>query len=247
MTGDSHQQIPSIVPTRNDPVRRGAAPPGRGARKSRSASGGAGLGARLLIVCSLVAAGAACYWAWQLDRDLRLAARQQAMLGQRIAELEDRLSDTDEGMSQSSAAMAVKIKELYSEVDKLWASAWRRNKSRIDSLEKSSADHSGQLATLGKTDQAYSAQLRKLAAGLEKMEEASGNLERLVNTAQANQAQLEKFADELNRARLEYARLQKRIDESEGRLNAIDAFRKRTNQKMLSLEARVGQFERPAE
>jgi uncharacterized coiled-coil protein SlyX len=56
----------------------------------------------------------------------------------RIADLEDRLADTDEGMSQNAAVQAAKIRELDSEVRKLWDNVWKRSKERLGVLEASS-------------------------------------------------------------------------------------------------------------
>ena len=53
----------------------------------------------------------------------------------RIADLAGKLSVTGDNVNQSSAAMQVKIKELGGEVDKLWASAWRKNDGRLTELE----------------------------------------------------------------------------------------------------------------
>jgi thiazole synthase len=53
----------------------------------------------------------ACAWAFQLQQQLELANTQMDRYAKRIVDLEDRLSDTDEGLSQNTAAMAVKIKE----------------------------------------------------------------------------------------------------------------------------------------
>ena len=61
----------------------------------------------------------------------------------RITELESRLSTTGEDMDQSAAALQVKVSELsaktehlWTEMDKLWASAWRRNQTEIGALNK---------------------------------------------------------------------------------------------------------------
>ena len=161
---DSLDHIPPIIPARDEVVSRAPRKNKRVLADRRAKTAAAGLWGRLFLTASLVVAAVACAWAWQLQQELNRAAAVQASYEARISDLEDRLSDTDEGMNQSSAAMAVKIKELYSEVDKLWASAWRRNKAKIAELEKSTAAHGSQLATLGKTDKDYSAQLQKLGA-----------------------------------------------------------------------------------
>ena len=79
---------------------------------------------------------AAGYWSFEQFKVL-----QQAQ--SRITGLESRLSATDEDMGQSAAAIQIKVSELsakadnlWGEVDKLWASAWRRNQTEIGSLNK---------------------------------------------------------------------------------------------------------------
>ncbi|MCF2856661.1 hypothetical protein L1286_04220 [Pseudoalteromonas sp. SMS1] len=61
----------------------------------------------------------------------------------RIAELEHTLSATGEEMGESAGAIQVKLvaltertDELWSQMDKLWASAWRRNQSEIKQLKE---------------------------------------------------------------------------------------------------------------
>ncbi len=152
MPHDDLDHIPPIVPTRDNVPHRASSKTragkgnGGGARrpvaqKPVSGTGGSGLLARLFITVSLVIAAIACAWAWQLQGQLQQATAQMEDYAGRIGDLEARLSDTDEGLSQNTAAMAVKIKELYSEVDKLWASAWRKNKAKIADLEGKSASH----------------------------------------------------------------------------------------------------------
>jgi chromosome segregation ATPase len=61
----------------------------------------------------------------------------------RIMELENRLSATGEEMGNSTVALQVKVgelanraEELWEQMDKLWASAWRRNQKEIQDLTK---------------------------------------------------------------------------------------------------------------
>ena len=49
----------------------------------------------------------------------------------RITDLEQRLSVTDESMSESSVAMKVKLRELDTEVRKLWDNVWKKSKQRF--------------------------------------------------------------------------------------------------------------------
>lgn len=230
--------IPPIIPARDEVVsRKNAKKTARGKRAGKPpAGGGAGLLARLFIVVALVVAAVATAWAWQLQQELDSAELLLVNYEARISDLEDRLSDTDEGMNQSTAAMAVKIKELYSEVDKLWASAWRRNKAKIADLEKSASAHGSQLSTLAETDKAYSSQLQALAGDMEKLRKVAGDLENLAATAKSNEALLERLGDDISRSTLEIAKLQKRVETSEEWQASVDGFRKQVNQSLIRLQ-----------
>lgn len=87
----------------------------------------------------LLIAGGFGYWSF-LQYQTMLQAQE------RITELENRLSATGEDLDQSAAALQVKVveltaktKELWEQMDKLWASAWRKNQAEIGSLNKSVA------------------------------------------------------------------------------------------------------------
>ncbi|MBQ4837680.1 hypothetical protein [Pseudoalteromonas luteoviolacea] len=82
-----------------------------------------------------------------------LYQQNQAMQAQlfestkRIAELERTLSATGEEMGLSAGAMQANLKalsertdELWSQMDKLWASAWRRNQSDIKKLKEQTSN-----------------------------------------------------------------------------------------------------------
>jgi chromosome segregation ATPase len=236
--------IPPIVPAKEEIATRqrprSAPPRGKNGSARPAGGGGTGLLARLFIVVALAAAGIACGWAWQLQQELDVAESLLARYEERISDLEDRLSDTDQGMNQSAAALSVKIKELYSEVDKLWASAWRRNKAKIADLENSRDSLSGQVAALSETDKQYSAQLQALANDATKLREVTGDLDQLVSAAKSNQAMLERLGDDVSRATLDLARLQKRMDTSEEWQASVDGFRKQVNQSLIRLQQNLG-------
>lgn len=236
--------IPPIIPARDEVVSRQAARQNSGLRGKKTAQGGgAGLLERLFIVISLVVAAVACAWAWQLQQELDTTAPVLALYEERISDLEDRLSDTDEGMNQSAATLGVKIKELASEVDKLWASAWRRNKAKIAQLEKSSSAHGSQLSTLSKVDSSYSTQLKSLAADMQPLRSVAGDLEQLVANATSNQALLEQLGDDVSRTALEIARLQKRVQAGEEWQASVDGFRKQVNKSLIRLQQSRGQLQ----
>jgi chromosome segregation ATPase len=237
--------IPPIVPARDEVVSRqsGGRQKARPGGKQPTQGGGAGILARLFIVIALVVAAVACAWAWQLQQKLDATTPVLALYEDRISDLEDRLSDTDEGMNQSAATLGVKIKELASEVDKLWASAWRKNKAKIAALEKSSSAHGSQLSTLANTDKTYSNQLKSLAGDITKLRSVAADLEKLVANAKANQAMVESLGDDVSRATLEVAKLQKRVQAGEEWQASVDGFRKQVNKSLIRLQRGVGELQ----
>jgi chromosome segregation ATPase len=133
--------------------------------------------------------------------------------------------------------MAVKIKEVtakadknFSEIDKLWASAWRKNKAKIADLEKKSA---GQVKQLTAVEQ----QLKEAGQDIAKLESVAGDLDRLMSNAQSSQAEVERVADELNLINLELAKLAKRVQGNEEWVGSINAFRRQMSSAMTDLRA----------
>lgn len=248
MSQDDIDDIPSIIPEREsgqdfaagkpragkpDKPRRSPGPPKGGSH------GGSGLWSRLFIALALVVAGVACAWAFQLQQHLELADTQMDRYASRIADLEDRLSDTDEGLSQNTAAMAVKIKELYSEVDKLWASAWRRNKAAIEELQKTGAGEARKVAAVEKSLASTKTTLTAATNDIAKLKNVAADLERLMANARSNQAQVEKVADNLNRINVDLAKLSKRVQDNEDWVNSINAFRGQVNRTLSELQSSV--------
>lgn len=253
MAQDDLDHMPSIVPSRDagthhDTAKsRGSKPdksggksqPPKGSGGNGGSGGGAGWLARALIAVALIAAGGACYWAFQLQEQLQQANAQMERYAKRIGDLEARLSDTDEGLSQNTEAMAVKIKELFSEVDKLWASAWRRNKASIEELEKTSVSQVRKVAAAEKTIAANETQLKSAASDIARLKSVAGDLERLMASARANQTEVERVADSLNRMNVELTKLNKRVGDNEEWVNSINSFRAQINRTISELQASV--------
>jgi len=106
----------------------------------KASSGTAGLWLVLLLMMLL--SGGSLYYLWMVNQQQQetLTAAEQ-----RIASLENKLSATGEEMGESTVALQVKVtelnertNELWKEMDKLWASAWRRNQKEITDLKEAS-------------------------------------------------------------------------------------------------------------
>lgn len=253
MADDDLDHIPSIVPTRDNAPQRPSAraragkSAGKGggsakrptAAKPASQSGGSGLLARLFITVSLVVAAVACAWAWQLQQQLAQASEQMEQYAGRIGDLEARLSDTDEGMNQNATLQAAKIRELDTEVRKLWDNVWKKTKDRLAKLEASSASQGKKIAAATTSVAAVNGKVKGASADIAKLKSVAGDLERLMASARSNQAEVERVADTLNRISLDMSKLDKRVKGNEEWIGSINAFRKQVNANLTELQASV--------
>jgi methyl-accepting chemotaxis protein len=123
--------------TRAKDKRKGSTPTEDNTTAEKSGVSGIWL---FLVLIIAVSACAASYWLYRhtLVQD---AALDNSM--NRISELERRLSATGEEMDQSAGALRVtvseltdKTDELWTQMDKLWASAWRKNQTEIGQLNE---------------------------------------------------------------------------------------------------------------
>jgi chromosome segregation ATPase len=119
------------------PLGSNKAPPKR--PKGSGGSGGSG-GKTLFILALIVAIGASAGCAY-LYVELQKSQETISANQNRLQSLENKLSATGEEMGNSTVALQVKVTELsaksvelWDQMDKLWASAWRRNQEEIKTL-----------------------------------------------------------------------------------------------------------------
>jgi chromosome segregation ATPase len=246
MSDDDLDHIPSIVPTREGGPSRGPAKPRAGAaqrpgaQKKPGASGsGTGPLARVFIALSLVVAAVAMAWAWQLQGELELAEEKILDYDARIGDLEARLSDTDQGMNQNAELQAAKIRELDSEVRKLWDNVWKQASERLTKLEKTSASQGKKITGAAAGLATTQGQIKAASGDIAKLKSVAGDLERIIASGKANQAEVERVADSINQVNLDLAKLSKRVQGNEEWIQSINAFRKQVNASLVELQAAV--------
>lgn len=244
---DKLTDIPSIVPERDDeaPYRRQrvetpeSRKPAKAARTADGAAGQAAAGVsgawRVLAVAGLLfglAATAAAVVLLRQGADLRAALEQSNL---RISDLEGRLSSTGDSMNQSSASMQVKMKELGSEVDKLWA-AYRKTGGRIDELD-------GSLKKLDGAAGADRKQIAALAAGQDKLEkqlaskpDLAGELKALREQQGSVQSAIGRLNSTMNSLASTQSAQEARLKESEQWAKSNIEFRKQVTQRLTRLE-----------
>ena len=243
MSGDDLNEIPSFTANRDEAVSsapRGAIPP-----RAAKAEAAMGLTARLVVTIALALAAIACAWAWQLQPLADTSRTQQLALQGRVADLEALLSDTDETVNKSAAAMSAQIRLIDTEVRKLW-DARKVSNGKLTKVEKSVTTQEKTLTELTNITTVHSSTLETMLAELSALTQVAGDLERLAASAQRAQTDVERLADGLNKSNPARAALRKQVDSNGEWIESINAFRRQVNANMVELEADVAALRAPA-
>lgn len=163
-----------------------------------SGSSGAGWGIFALLIA--LAAIGGCYWLYEMNQQQQSALEKAQS---RITELERTLSATGEEMGESTVALKVNVTklaertdQLWEQMDKLWASAWRKNQSQLKAL-----------AT--KSENQYK-DGRKLQQGIQTtLNQTQTSLELLREQLEMQQQNSKQLGDHLDEAIQQLAALQK--------------------------------------
>ncbi len=165
---------------------------------------------------------------------------------QRLGSLEKQLSSSDENMTQSSVVMQVRLKdiekrteELWAQMDKLWAAAWRRNQTEI-------ADHGKRLDAFDKTMveqnetiSALDAQLTKEQKALSRLKSENVKLAKNIKVFTAKEKELLSLKAQIIEQLEGNKALQKKVDENQQWQQSNNAFRLQTNKTLARLENQI--------
>ena len=243
MSRDDLNDIPSFTANRDEAV--SSAPRGAIPVRAPRTEAAMGLTARLVLTIALAVAGIACGWAWQLQTALDDAQRQQKLTQGRVADLEALLSDTDETVNKSAAAMGAQLRLLDTEVRKLW-DARKISNGKLTKLEKTAVTQERQLTNLNNKAMRQAEQLATAQSELAALTKVAGDLERLAASAQRAQTDVERLADGLNKSNLERSALRKQVESNAEWIESINAFRRQVNANIAELEADVAALSAPA-
>ena len=242
MSRDDLTEIPSFAANRDEAV--SSAPRGTIPARSATTRAGIGLATRLVLAVALAAAGVACGWAWQLQTMLEAAQTQLKTTQARVADMEALLSDTDETVNKSAAAMGAQLRLLDTEVRKLWDARKISNASLLR-LEKGAVTQEKQITGLNNKSTAQQARLDSMEQSLSALTKVAGDLERLAANAQRAQTDVERLADGVNKANLERAALRKQVESNAEWIESINAFRRQVNANITALEAEIAAMKAP--
>lgn len=197
-----------------------------------------------IILVLLATAG----WAGYLHLKLQAAQQSIRNYDTRITDLERQLSVTDESMSESSVAMKVKLRELDSEVRKLWDNVWKKTKQQL-------AEHDALLAKQQDSIASHTAFTAIAKQQLAKNDSVIGGLSQQLKKVEQMRVQItaneksigqqsklaESAVDKANRAGNDIQKLSGRIKSTEEWIESINGFRRQVNRDISALKQRVNQ------
>lgn len=226
---DELTEIPKMVPARDEVTgRRSGQSAGRSAKTSnhsashKNKSGGVGLLALMSIVFAVAALGA-CYFLWEQS----VRAQQTANDAEaRIAGLEAQLLSTGDELSQSDAAVRVKLKDLDSEVRKLWDSRKKAIKQETSHSTSIKNLITRTTATRKQVD-SLSSQMTAVAAELDEVVELLANTD-----LESQSANIKSATSKLQQLNNRIDGIANRVTVNEEWVESINAFRQQVNQRL---------------
>ena len=180
-------------------------------------------------------------YAWYSYQLIGQLTADQSRTGKQVQGLENLLTDTDETVTKSAAAMGAQLNLLDSEVRKLW-DARRVANRKVSDLEKADKANEATLQTLKDNGFRQKKTLDALTADLKALQTLSADIERLAGSARQIQSDVERLADDVNRANLERASLGNRVTANEEWVASINGFRKQVNTNVNQLRADIRQL-----
>lgn len=210
-----------------------------------------GSGFMTIILCLFVVllSGVSAY----LYLQTQTLSAEKNELAARVLDIESKLSVTDESMSQSGAAMQAVLKEHSSELEthmseirKLWAVAYDRNRVSIEGLQKDQKNTGARLNSLSGSVAKLDPIIKGYDGIQSRIETISSQL--LVQSATVDDlsSQARNLADGTNKISSQVNSQSSLIDQHQEAIDAIDQYRMQLNQRLLRLEQSLPQTQAPA-
>lgn len=177
-----------------------------------------------------------------LQQRLKAAEQTLQRTEARVAELESRLSVTDESMGESSQAMKVKLREIDSEVRKLWDNVWKKTKQRLATMESKQQSHGKSLNNVKSFIDSTEQQLTKnakITAGLSQklktLDQLSVKLASNNKKLKSLENNMESTNDKVNRFNTQVIKAERKVADNKERLDSVDNFRRKVNADLMKL------------
>lgn len=249
MSDKDFNNLDPIVPERDEMAagRNGGkgkkGPPPSRPKKTASAGGsgaGAGAGWKVLVMLLLLGLAALAYYSWRQSLVL-------ADLNERFSLLAERIESTDESLSESGAALSVKIRDHdealekhWAEIKKLWGVSYDTNRKAIAANEKAIEGQARELKKTGDSLAFLKAEVEKARDTIAAVRSDSLAVNAEMEQVRGQLSELSTGLDRLERSLKEAERnLGGRVSENEEAIKAIDSYRQQINQQMNQLRQRL--------
>lgn len=201
-------------------------------------------GFTFVFLVAVVALGAYSAYLRQQHIEMHTALEN---LQARFDHLEEQILTTDESLSESGSAIQAKLRELDSEIRKLWGVSNDRNRKAIAANSEAAQALQASVGKLEQTQRSQAETLSSLRSTVEGFDRRIGSTNTEVLAARAEIERIESGLDAVNVAADRIEAIAKRANTLENRVRAheeaiqsIDAFRRQTNQSLLQLRQQNG-------
>lgn len=223
------KEIPRMTPAHDEVAGRRSNTNKRAASRKpdpTARSGGGGLLGVVALLMAVTAMGAA-YFLWEQSRVTNQSAKD---VEQRLMALESQLASTGDELSQSDAAVRIQLKDVDSEVRKLW-DARKKTIEQVEEHELNIKNLTTRTGGLQKKQTASASQLTALAAQLDEVVEMleGANFSTMQKTLSGNQQKVQQIAKSLDT-------LNSRVAANEEWLQSVNAFRRQVNERLNEIQ-----------
>lgn len=245
--GNKLDGLPSIAPSRDDiesrrTTRRGDGQPVR----SAPAAGGTSLVVNVVLAVLLAGLTACGWFIVTQNQALERAQAERADAEARLKRIEDRLSMTDQALSDTSSQTQDKLAYWESEIRKLWDVSNKRNKDWIEdnqaAIKKLQSGMDSQTQALAQV-KAQAADLRKAVGTQDQILEQLTLLDKRSSDLLTQQRAL---TDTVTTLKQSSGALDRRVKDNEEAVRAIDGFRRDVVARITRLQERVDALSSPA-
>ena len=157
------------------------------------------------------------------------------ILETRIEVLEEQLVNAGDEMNQTDQAVRLRLKELDSEVRKLWDNVWKKSKAQLAMHDKNIKNLTTRTSSLKENQSELNSQQLELKSELLRYNSALDEIVELVETLALDNKQLTTIDKQLPNLKELIAEHDQRIKSNEEWIESINLFRKQVNIKLNKL------------
>ena len=190
----------------------------------------------VLCVMVIMVSGAAAY----LFLQTKTLTEQRNDLDSRVKVLEQKLSITDESLSESGAAIQTILKDQQedlefqmTEIRKLWGVSYDTNRPEIDRLKKTQSTQAAQLTDIRGEVEPLTGTVENLRSRVDAVSNQSLSLSAGFDDLEQQVRQLN---DTLASIKSDVASQGNRVSDHSAAIESIDQYRRQINQRLIDLE-----------